>query len=699
MKTPSPIIPLLRRTVLAVAILSQIKAQAQGIDSLLQAIGSGKDDTAKVNALNLLSEHAGWRLGDLDTALFYANEARALAERIGYRKGIGGALNNIGVVHDEQGDGTKALKNYSEALRIFEELGHQKEMADAYNNIGIVHKVGGNYPEALRNWTMALELRQRIGDRKGMAASHGNLGVVHYHQGNYPASLNQHLASLKLKEELDDKRGMSNTYGNIGLVHRAQGNLDEALRSHTTSLKLSEELNDLNGMAATYNNIGMIHMDQGHHMLALDSYNASLRIGQDMANAYMAATSYLNIGVAHFIQGDHTEALRNFKASLALRESIGDQSGMADCYNNIGSVHLKRKEYQQARTWLLRSLELSTRIGAKYTIYHNYKSLAEADSGLMDLRGAYENYKLYIAYRDSTFNEQNTKETVQLQMQYAFDKKEALTRAAHEKEQALASAELGRRSQQRNWAIVATVLISLLALSFIHRRRQERHIASMEVLRLEQEKVISELRVREQVGRDMHDDLGAGLSALRLRSEMALRNEPDPAKREHFAAMARQAEELVTNMRQLIWSMTTEDGDLPGTVDHCLRYAKSYTAENGLKATLQVEGEMPPLHLTPHERRNLFLTLKEALHNVVKHAHANEIRVRFTWNEQPGVHDGGLEVVVHDDGHGFDPSGKSDGRGLTNMRKRIEELGGTISLNSDNGTRVHIRLPLGAHHA
>lgn len=528
-----------------------------------------------------------------------------------------------------------------------------------------------------------------------MAATHGNLGVVHYHQGNYPGSLRDHLASLKLKEELGDKKGMAITYGNIGLVHRAQGNFAEALRNHTASLALSEEIEDIRGMSASYNNIGMTYMDEGDHDRALENYQASLRVGKEMNDPHMMSTAYINIGVAHYIQADHAEALRNFIASLEIRERIGDQSGMADCYNNIGNVHIKRREYGEARSWLLRSLELSRRIGSKQTIYNNYKSLAEADSGLMDHKGAYENYKLYIAYRDSIFNEQNTREIVELQMQYAFDKKEALLQAGHEKQQALTGAEIGRRSLQRNWAVVATVLVSLLAFSFVRRRRQERRIAAMEVQRLEQEKTIAELKIREQVGRDMHDDLGAGLSALRLRSEMAQRNEPDPAKREQFAAMARQAAELVTNMRQLIWSMTTEEGDLPGTVDHCLRYAKGYAAENGLKAALHVEGALPPLHLAPHQRRNIFLTLKEALHNVVKHAAASEVRMRFAWDGTPGARDGLLEVDVQDDGRGMpaDPSG--DGRGLTNMRRRIEELGGTIAFSNEQGTRIRIVLPLG----
>lgn len=238
--------------------------------------------------------------------------------------------------------------------------------------------------------------------------------------------------------------------------------------------------------------------------------------------------------------------------------------------------------------------------------------------------------------------------------------------------------------------LMAAGLVSLAIKLVRHGRRQEQHIALMQEQRMEQERVIAELRIREQVSRDMHDDLGAGLSALRLRSELALRTETDPQRRELLADMAGQAGELIGNMRQLIWAIG-EGGDLPGTLDHLEAYARTYLTGNGLHAEVLREGDPPSMELQPQQRRHLLMILKEALHNVVKHARATEVRVTLAWN-------GALMIDVHDNGVGL-PVGNgphSDGRGLLNMQERASQLGGTLMVVAQAGTRVTFRMPVHA---
>src|SRR5690606_31924174 len=96
----------------------------------------------------------------------------------------------------------------------------------------------------------------------------------------------------------------------------------------------------------------------------------------------------------------------------------------------------------------------------------------------------------------------------------------------------------------------------------------------------------------------------------------------------------------------------------------------------------------PPIMLTSQQRRNLFLVLKEALHNAVKHAGATEVRVAFHWSD-------GLHMRIQDDGCGATGT-SAGGRGLGNMRKRMEEIGGRIAFDGTNGMRVEAVLPLAA---
>ena len=115
-----------------------------------------------------------------------------------------------------------------------------------------------------------------------------------------------------------------------------------------------------------------------------------------------------------------------------------------------------------------------------------------------------------------------------------------------------------------------------LYFGYRSRHRGKERLAELEVLRLQQERTIAELRIREEVGRDMHDDLGAGLSALKLKSEMALRKEQDPEKRELLSSLATTAGELIGNMRQIIWTMNADQGTLEDLVVYIGNYARTY---------------------------------------------------------------------------------------------------------------------------
>ena len=198
------------------------------------------------------------------------------------------------------------------------------------------------------------------------------------------------------------------------------------------------------------------------------------------------------------------------------------------------------------------------------------------------------------------------------------------------------------------------------------------------------------LAERMRIASDMHDDLGAGLSALKLRSEMALRVERDPEKREQLGSLARTAGELIGNMRQIIWTMNTDQSSLADLMSYTTNHVRSYCAENGLAVHVDLPPAWPAIELSAEQRRNIFLVVKEALHNTVKHAGADAVRLLVDIRK-------GLQVTVEDDGVGLPKHAQeSVGNGLRNMRKRITALGGELEMSRgpDGGTVIRFRVPL-----
>lgn len=232
-------------------------------------------------------------------------------------------------------------------------------------------------------------------------------------------------------------------------------------------------------------------------------------------------------------------------------------------------------------------------------------------------------------------------------------------------------------------AASSIVLILLTAIAFriylAGRLRKQREA-------FEREQAV--LRERERIASDMHDDLGAGLSGLKLRSEMALRVEKDPAKREQLASLAASAGEIIGSMRQMIWAMDDGQSTVHDLLAYATSYARSYCEQNNLSIDVRLAEGIPDARLTSQQRRNIFLVLKEALHNCVKHAQANRVDLHVEWEN-------GLRMRITDDGIGLPKAADAGtGNGMRNMRKRVEDLHGRFEVHGDGGTTLSLHVPI-----
>ena len=455
-------------------------AQTPEIDSLLTVISTAKEDTNKVNALNLLSEKSGWRMGNYDTAFYYAENAKQLAEKLKFKKGIADSKNNIGIIYDDQGKYPEALKNHFASLKIREEIGDKKGIASSYNGIGVIYQRQAKYPKALENNFVALKIREEIGDKRGVSASYNNIGNIYHEQGNYPEALKNHFASLKIREEIGDRSGIAMSYGNIGTIYLSQEDYLEALIKFSTSLRIKEEIGDKRGIGNSYGNIGNIYMHQGNYPEALKNHFASLKIKEETGDKRGIAHSYNNIGSVYHHQGNYPEALKNYFAALKIFEEIGYKRGIAGSANNIGDLYMMLNDKKAARKYLSKGMEFSLEIGEKDIIKFSYRSLSILDSAQSHYKSAYNNYKLFIHYRDSLVNEENTKALVQTEMQYEFDKQSLADSLEFAQKEVLKNVELEKQELElkksenlKLFFIIASVLTLLLALFAYYGFRQK----------------------------------------------------------------------------------------------------------------------------------------------------------------------------------------------------------------------------------
>ena len=417
-----------------------LNARQNTIDSLVSVLKTAKADTDRVNTLNSITK-LYWQTADFTQAKKYADKALELSDKINFKKGKAAALSNIGLVFWKQGNYPEALKNYFSALKIAEETGDKRKTAAIYTNIGNIYINQENYPEALKSQLPALDLAIKMGEKKLMANAYNSIATIYYRQGNFPGV----------------KAALRDSLWKI------------SLNNHFAALKLNEETGNKNWLAYNYNNIGILYEGQGE---ALRREN----------------------GNKDTIEKKFSEATKAYRDALKIEEEINDQDGLVGSCLNLGSVSTNLRKFSDAQKYLNKALAVSKEIGIMDDMKDSYLYLQKLDSMQRNFVSAYKNFKFYILYRDSLINEESTRKTVQAQMQYEFDKKEAATNAGNEKQAAIASAE--KQRQRIVLILVSCVLLLVLVFAgFVSRslrmtRRQKHYIEEQKQIVEEKQKEI-----------------------------------------------------------------------------------------------------------------------------------------------------------------------------------------------------------------
>ena len=203
---------------------------------------------------------------------------------------------------------------------------------------------------------------------------------------------------------------------------------------------------------------------------------------------------------------------------------------------------------------------------------------------------------------------------------------------------------------------------------------------------LEKQKLLEEERHR--ISADMHDELGAGISALKLHAEF-MKQKIDEKDELHtdINDILSTSEEMNLAMREMLWSLNIKNDNILSFVDYVSVYAEKFFRKTSIKITIQnhilTNSEIPA-----ETRRNLFLCVKEALNNAYKHSNASEIKLKFS---QTQMH---FSVEVEDDGIGGLENKKS-GNGLHNMNLRMSKIRGEVQFDSvEKGTKIGLQVPL-----
>jgi signal transduction histidine kinase len=193
---------------------------------------------------------------------------------------------------------------------------------------------------------------------------------------------------------------------------------------------------------------------------------------------------------------------------------------------------------------------------------------------------------------------------------------------------------------------------------------------------------------RERIIADLHDDVGGGLSSIRMMSDLMVLKDEGAGVASFAGKISDTSKEIAQRMNTIIWSLNTENDTLRNFIEYVRQYGLSYFEGSAIKFGFYTAGDIPfGNELSGVQRKNLFLITKEALHNILKHSGATRVDLRIQLLDQ------NLQLEISDNGKGIQQQ-NDFGNGLKNMKKRIGEINGHLEILSHNGTLIKLSLPI-----
>lgn len=498
-----------------------------------------------------------------------------------------------------------------------------------------------------------------------------------------------YLHARKLFFKLDDQESLANI--NLDLVVLLNASEFDELDYHSfldEYIDYAESQNDPTLLAKAYMQVGKCFIDS-EPTKTIYYFKKSLHYGNQTTDTLMLAKIHHNMGVLYSEHTPHIDsALYHYDIALKeyKRQNLIDY--MSYIFINRASIYKKQGQYDKAIKNYLKADSLPIKEFRKKNKQLLYGWTSESFEDNKQYEEALEYLKLHLIYKDSVSEDEKSTRILDIQTKYETAEKEK---------------ENLKLKQSRTWLIAVLVVVSLLLLlSYLAFKNQKnkKEIESQKLEKILKQQELSSIdamvagqeKERQRIADDLHDNLGSLLATLKLHFNN-LKIKRDRLKEEEDALFAK-TDNLIDETYQKVRSMAHAKNAGIRADESLLPSVKNFAAKVSLanKLVIEVIDDGMEKRLENTLELTIFRIIQELITNVIKHSNASEAVIHLTNRGDT------FNILIEDNGIGFntDQIKHRDGMGLYSIQKRVEYLGGEVTVESfkNNGTNIIIDIPL-----
>ncbi|MBL7745480.1 MAG: tetratricopeptide repeat protein [Chitinophagaceae bacterium] len=688
---------------------------------------------------------------DYDSALFYCDKAEEYSSKVNFRKGIAYALIEKTDVYIDMDKLDKAALYPSRTETIGSQLRDSLITAISWMQTGQIHMYNDKPDEAIPFLSKSLQYYLDRHPTRYTALAFNDLGYTWGLKGELSKKANCLIQSISIYET-----HFPGQYGELGIalnnlstVYYELNQIDKAIEYAKKSLVYREKTGDIARLATGCCNISQFYAGRNNeeaekYLQLCVKYAAQTNQEQRIIHSYTTASKL------YAANKKPKEALEYELKSIALLDkSKKDMPMLANRY--VAAAILSRQlsnDTVEVMSYFRKAEQLLCQYNNKTLFRDYYFQLSGFYKDNGNYEAAYDNYKKYVAYRDSLVNQNTASAIAEINTRYETEKKdneitrlnadqriklleiekqkaliagnrleaqqkeneiELLSKSKElqdvkirqqdeelekqillaknneqalklsQQEKILREKELLSQKQFRNIMIGGIILLVLLTGVLFNRYQLKR--------RLQQQAVLQQMR--NNIARDLHDDIGASLSNINILNELAKRNAYNPAKsNEYLDRAGEDIQRISESLSDIVWNISPRYDDMRNLFIRMKRYAADMFDGKDIQYEIILPEEAEKISLPMERRRDLYLIFKEAVNNLVKYSKATSARLVV---EAAGDR---VLMSVTDNGIGFNSSEMQYGNGITNMKKRAEAWNDILLVKSRPGKGTEVKLEM-----
>ncbi|MGB4844135.1 MAG: tetratricopeptide repeat protein [Ferruginibacter sp.] len=586
---------------------------------------------------------------------------------------------------------------------------------DLYRDIGITY-IYENPPASIPYFNKAIDLAMKLNFTAGLERSYAVKALAYVFHGKYDSSLKYVDLAILYANKVGDIGRLALVYLNRADVYENLERFGEALKDCDTAMAYAQKSGNKDRLARIYDIMSGVYMAQKKYPLSLEYLDKAIVLYKEIDNQQMLALAGWSKAYIYKETGRKEEAIALINNSIRIAEQIGDIQNLSTYYGELAANYFSQKKYNEAELYAKKALQYAVSTGHRvqesvihdlfaqlyraqnnfskaipsalnaYQILNEEKSLAREKGAAQllaelyektgDTKQAYKYLKISSSLNDSLLKQQFSTETANLQTTFQVAEKENEIQLLN-KDKELQKQKLSRQ----RLLMLSAVLLAALAIAgivlLINRNR----------LRLQ----MKELKLRNQIAADLHDEVGSSLSSIHMLSQIANKKQDnaDASQKEILNRMSVNAKETMDKMGDIVWMIKPGESEDSSLKNRMERFAREICSNKNISLEMEL-GKLENVKLSMQQRKNIYLIFKEALNNAAKYSGTDKIIINVSEQNKQ------LQFSIKDFGKGFDISVVKKGNGLHNLQNRAKELNGKLGIESEpgNGTAVNLSIPV-----